>query len=148
MIHVAERMIQIVQAFMRKARLPKGLSLPLLNYRSTPLDAKAPAHCMLLNNHPFRTTLPSISPVHPSNETHEILANKKVSMAGQFNSKLPVKANASPPPVVDPVVYQKNSDANTRSWKDVTVTQVSDKAVVMQTSERKCHIRQCSLCVT
>ena len=34
-------------------------------------------------------------------------------------------------------MYQMNPDTNTRSWKDATVTQISDKAVVMQTPEGK-----------
>ena len=85
---------------MRKARSPEGLSLALLNYWISAFDAK--------------TNLPSISLVHPSNETHEILANRKVSIAGQFNSKLPVKANISLPAVGGPVMYQANSDANNK----------------------------------
>ena len=63
----------------------------------------------------------------------EILANIKASMAGHFNSKLSVEANASAPSVGDPVMYQINQDANTRSWQDATITQVSDKAMLMQT---------------
>ena len=48
-------------------------------------------------------------------------------MAGQYHSKLPMKANDSLPSVGDPVMYQANPDANTRSWKDATVTQVLNK---------------------
>ena len=107
---VAKRMIQTVKYFMRNARLPEGLSLALLNYRCTPLDAKTPASCVLLNNHPFRTILSSISLVYSINETHEILADRKAFMTGQFNSKLPVKANGFLPSVGDPILYQMNTD--------------------------------------
>ena len=82
----ADRMIETVKAFMRKARSPDGLSIALLNYRSTSLDAKIPVPRVLLNNCPFRITLPCISLVHPSNETCEILDDRKASMARQFNS--------------------------------------------------------------
>ena len=92
---VAERMIQTVKAFIRKAWSPEGLSLALLDYRSTLLDANTQAPCVLLNNHPFRTTLPSISLGHLSDETHIILADRNTFMARQFNSKLSVKVNAS-----------------------------------------------------
>ena len=58
-------------------------------------------------------------------------------MVRKFNNKLLVKAIASWPSVGDPVMYQVNPDAKTRSWKDATATKVSDKTKGIQTSEGK-----------
>ena len=59
-----DRISQTVKAFMRKERLPVGIGLTLLNYRSTPLDANATWQIYVHNLHVLYRNMVAYMPAH------------------------------------------------------------------------------------